>query len=202
MAKPADPADPTGATLEQELTQTASLGLALFADSADLGLWEFAANLNGKLPYKQLVPVGPLTAGSGVITRRDELQKIAVGLKPDGGSDVALYGSILAAYTYMEKTYQKNFFNSVVVLASGVQNAPGDIAAPALIKKLTALANPARKVTVIIIAFGHPSGFSELRAIANATGGQAYQINNPSQVGKVFFRALAHRLCDPNCVAA
>ena len=201
MATPIDPADPTGPTIEQELTQTASRGLTLFSDNTSLGLWEFAANLNGDLPYKALVPIGPLVTSSGATAQRDELAKVAAGLQPVSGSDVALYGSILAAYKYMERTYQKNYFNTVVVLASGEENAPGDITGPELVKELGTLANPQRKVSVIIIAFGQPSDFPELEQIADATGGQAYQITSPAQVAKVFFRALAHRLCDPNCVA-
>jgi len=57
-------------------------------------------------------------------------------------------------------------------------------------------------VDIIIIVFGNPSDYGQLRKIANITGGQAYQITDPKQVGKVFYEALAHRLCDPNCVAA
>ena len=202
MGAPAEPTDPTGPTVEQVLTQTASLGLALFPDSASIGLWEFAADLNGRLPYKQLVPVGPLGTSLGVISRRTELQKINASIRPAGSPQLALYGSILAAYKYMERTYQKSYFNSVVVMTSGEESAPGDITAAELLKQHGKLANPDRKVPVVIIVFGNPLDYGELKQIAAATGGQTYQITNPSQVGKVFFRALAHRLCDPNCVAA
>ncbi len=202
MATPVDPADPTGPTIEQELTQTASRGLAMFSDNTSLGLWEFAANLDGDLPYKPLVPLGPLVSSSGAASRRDELAKVAAGLLPTGGSEVALYGSILAAYKYMERTYQKNYFNTVVVLTSGEENAPGDITGPELVKELGQLANPQRKVTVIILVFGEPADFSEIEQIADATGGQAYEIIRPGQVARVFYGALAHRLCNPSCEAA
>lgn len=202
MARPADPTDPTGPTIEQDLTQTASLGLALFPDSARIGLWEFADNMNGNVPYKQLVPVGPLSASHGLITRRDELQKINLGLQPTSTQQLALYGSILAGYQYMLRTYQKNFVNTVVVMTSGQESAPGDITGRKLLRKLAKLADPARKVGIVIIVFGNPPDYGELQKIANLTGGQAYQITNPQQIGKVFYEALAHRLCDPNCVAA
>jgi Ca-activated chloride channel homolog len=192
---------PGGPTLEKELAQTASLGLPLFADSTDVGLWEFASHLNGKLPYRQLVTVGPLQASLGLITRRDDLQKITAAVLTVRGTDTALYGSILDAYTYMEQTYNKKFVNSVVVLTSGQENAPGDISGADLISKLTKLDSSAHKVNVIIIVFGSSPHFAELKQIAQTTGGQAYQITSPAQIGKVFFRALAHRLCQSGCVA-
>jgi Ca-activated chloride channel homolog len=201
MNVPANPADPSGPTLENEMSQTAALGLALFAGSSNLGLWEFADKLDGNLPYKPLVPVGPLTGDVGRFSRRALLDNIARELHADGGSDVALYGSILAAYKYMQRTYSAKFINTVVVLTSGVENAPGDITAQDLIKKLTESARPGRRVTVIIIIFGKSAVYRQLQGIAHATGGQAYQITNAQDIGKVFFRAIAHRLCSANCVA-
>jgi Ca-activated chloride channel family protein len=201
MGSPADPAAPTGPTLEQVLTATASRGLALFADSASLGLWEFAAHMHAGQPYKQLVSLGPLTASAGLMTRRSQLQRIALGLQPNGGSQVALYGSILDAYKFMLAHWKPKYYNSVVVLASGLESAPGDITAPALVHELSKLYSKARPVSLIIVAFD-PSNFATLRQIASAGGGQAYLVTAPSQIGAVFFHALAHRLCDPTCVAA
>jgi extracellular solute-binding protein len=201
MAQPASPSDPTGPTFEDELNQTASLGLSLFPDAANIGLWEFADNLDHGRPYKQLVPVGPLPQNLGVISRRAQLQKINGNLPPTGGPHVALYGTILDAYKYMQKTYKPKFFNTVIVLGSGLDNAPGDITADQLLKKLTRLNNSPHKVAVIIISFSPSADFPTLKKIALATGGQAYRITDPSRVAQVFYQALAHRLCGLSCVA-
>jgi hypothetical protein len=201
MAKPADPANPSGPTLEQELTQTASLGLALFPDSANIGLWEFADNLDHGLPYKQLVTVGPLPQNMGLISRRAQLQRINGNLPPTGGPQVALYSTIFDAYKYMQRTYKPNFFNAVIVLASGLDNAPGDMTAQQLLTKLSALSMSPRKIAVIIIAFNPSADFGMLKRIALTTGGQAYIITDPSRVAQVFYQALAHRLCGQQCVA-
>jgi Ca-activated chloride channel homolog len=196
MAKSSSPG---ASTYEQELTQAASIGLSVFANSSNLGLWEFATDVNGDLPYKQLVSIGPLPANIGVLSRRDELEHIAANLTPTEDPNVALYGTILAGYKYMQRTYQQNYFNGEVVLGSGIENAPGDITAAELIKKLDKLNNPSRKVVIIVIVFGTPPNFSQLQQIAEITGGQAYEITTPSQVYNVFFQALARRLCDPSC---
>jgi Ca-activated chloride channel homolog len=201
MFQPASPADPTGPTFEQELTQTASLGLALFPDTPNIGLWQFADNLDHGLPYKQLVSVGPLPQNLGVFSRRTQLERINSTLPPDGGPQVALYGTILDAYKYMQKSYKPKFFNTVIVLASGLDNAPGDITADELLKKLTRLSNSPRKVAVIIISFSPSADFPMLKKIALATGGQAYRITDPTRVAQVFYQALAHRLCGHGCVA-
>jgi len=200
MARPASAAAPGGPTFAKELAQTASLGLALFPDTANIGLWEFSDHLSGAKPYKELVPVGPLPQSLGVISRRAELQRIDGSLAPTGGRHAALYGSILDAYQYMQKTYQPNFFNTVIVLASGIDNTPGDITAQQLLAKLAKLSMSPRKVAVIIIAFSPAADFPMLKKIALSTGGQAYQITNPARVAQVFYQALAHRLCGQGCV--
>jgi hypothetical protein len=201
MASPADPANPTGPTLEQELTQTASLGLGLFPDTANLGLWEFANNLQHGKPYKELVSVGPLPENVGLISRRAQLERINGSLPPTGGPQAALYGTILDAYQYMQKTYKPKFFNAVIVLTAGLDNAPGDLSAHQLLKKLTTLSMSPHKVAVIIIAFNTSADFHMLKKIALATGGQAYMITDPTRVAQVFYQALAHRLCFHGCVA-
>ena len=45
--------------------------------------------------------------------------------------------------------------------------------------------------------FGTAGNFNALQQIASATGGQAYDITNPTQISKVFFSAIARRLCVP-----
>jgi hypothetical protein len=201
MAQPASPSDPTGPTFEDELNKTAALGLALFPDTASIGLWEFADNLDHGKPYKVLVPVGPLPENLGVISRRAQLMRINGTLTPTGGPQVALYGTILDAYKHMQKTYKPKFFNAVIVLASGIDNAPGDITAQELVKKLRSLNNSPNKVAVIIISFSPSADFPMLKKIALATGGQAYRITDPTRVAQVFYQALAHRLCGHSCVA-
>src|SRR5581483_1432179 len=84
-------------TLEQAMAQTANLGLALFPDSAQIGLWEMADKVNGNLPYKQLVSVGPLPAKLGLISRRQQLVQIDASLRPLPHKPLALNQSILAA---------------------------------------------------------------------------------------------------------
>jgi hypothetical protein len=191
----ATPSGIPGLTLEQELTDTASLGLELFPDSAQIGDWQFADKLNGSLPYKVLVPVGPLPAEVGLISRRQQLQEINVSLHPLPGTPAAINNTILAGYQQMLASYQPNDANAVIVMTAGVAKAPGDLSAAALASKLRAMYNPNRRVELIILQLGTAGNFPALQKIATAGGGAAYLISDPTQVGKVFFEAIARRIC-------
>lgn len=196
MAKSSAPNTPD---YEQELSQAATIGLSLFADTSSLGLWEYADHLNGAQPYKQLMSLGPLPQQLGLLSRRQQLVRLNEGLTPVATSNSALYGSILAGYKSMLRSYQPKDFNALVVLGSGLENSPGDITAQQLVKKLTRLSTPGRKISIIMVIFGSPPNFPQLQQISNVTGGQAYEITKSSQVFQVFYEALAHRLCDPAC---
>jgi Bacterial extracellular solute-binding protein len=184
-----------GVTLERELTLTATLGLALFPDSTQMGLWEFADNLDGTVPYRQLVPVGPLPGELGLISRRQQIAQIDMSAQPRPSTPAALDRSILAAYTQMVHTYQPNFTNAVIVLTAGVDNAPGDIPPATLASELHALYNPNRPVELIIVVLGSKGNFAAMQQIAAAGGGAAYPVTDPTQVGKVFFAAVSRRIC-------
>ncbi|HEX3389960.1 MAG TPA: substrate-binding domain-containing protein [Streptosporangiaceae bacterium] len=196
----ATPVAAGGPTLEQVLAKAAGLGLSQFPDGTQMGVWAFAAGLNNKLPYKQLVSLGPLPAPLGLITRRQQITSEA-GLAKPVPAPAALYGSILAGFKQVSSTYQARYDNAVLVMTAGVDNAPGDISAPELVRQLRTLYNPKRRVEIIIIKFGSAGDFNSLQRIAGATGGQAYDITNPTQISKVFFSAVARRLCSPNCGA-
>jgi Ca-activated chloride channel homolog len=182
-------------TLGQILKQTAELGLELFPDSAQMGLWEFSDKLDGTLPYKQLVSVGPLPGELGLISRREQILQVDGNLQTQANAPAALNQTILAAYKEMTASYQTKYTNAVIMLTAGVDNAPGDISAAALVRKLHGLFNPNRPVELIILMLGSKGNFPALERIAAAGGGAAYQVTNPTQVGKVFFEAVARRFC-------
>jgi Ca-activated chloride channel homolog len=194
---------PTGngtQTIMQLLNSTAAEGLALFPDTASMGLWEMGKSQTAASPYTQLVSIGPLPADYGVISRRAQLAQISQTLTAGNGA-LALDDAILAAYKTMTKTYKPNYANAVLVLTSGDDNAPGDMPFGKLLTQLRALYNPSRKVELVILMFGQRGDFPRIQQIAAATSGVAYQVTNPSEVGKIFFEAVSQRLCDQGCSA-
>jgi hypothetical protein len=191
----AAPSGLPGMSIEQELGQVATLGLELFPDSAQIGDWEFADDLGHGLPYKQVLPVGPLPGEIGLISRRQALQQIDNSLRPLPNAPAALDKTILAGYQAQVATYQPNHINAVIVLTAGVDNAPGDMPASMLISKLRALYNPNKPVELIIEEIGTRGNFSTIERIAAAGGGAAYQVTQPTQTIKVFFEAVSRRIC-------
>ena len=190
----ATPVSPTGTTLEQVLIQAASLGLTHFPDSTQMGIWAFASHLDGNLPYKQLVPVGPLPAPLGLITRRQQISQATEQGKPVAGAPAALYSSILAAFKSLSASYQPRYVNAVLVLTAGIDNAKGDMSPAALVRQLRALYNPNKRVEIVPLMFGTAGNFSVLQQVARATGGVAFDITSPKQVNSAFFSGIAQRL--------
>jgi Ca-activated chloride channel family protein len=186
-------------TLEQELDATAVLGLPLFPDSTQMGEWQVADDISGRKPYEQLVSVGPLPAEIGVFSRRTQLQQIDANLHPSM-TGLAMNDAILAAYKQMLATYKPDKDNAVIVLTSGVDTA-GDLPLNSLLAQLRKLFDPSRKVAVIPLMLGTAGNFSALKQIASVTGGVAFDITEPAQVGKDFIEGFSSRLCDPHCAA-
>jgi hypothetical protein len=193
------PAGVGGQTLEQVLSATSVLGLALFPDTTQMGLWQFADRMDGSKPYRQMIPVGPLPGALGLITRRQQMQQIDESTQPLRGRPSAMYATILAAYRYMLATYKPNYSNAVIVLTAGVDNARDDITLTHLLRTLRAIYDPNRRVEIVAVMLGTRGNFRALQEIAAATNGGAFQITDPTQVGRVFFEAIANRICAASC---
>jgi Ca-activated chloride channel family protein len=185
-------------TLEQETTVTTVIGLALFPDNTQLGLWQIGNNFGNGQPYQQLVPLGGVTQQLGLITRRQQLQQIDEALHPTSQPQ-RLNDAILDGYKAMIAEYRPNYQNALIVLTSGVDDGPGDMSTAALIAQVRKLFNPNRPVQIIIDQLGTAGNFATMQQIVAVTGGAAFLVNNPALIGKDFIEAFSHRLCDPRC---
>jgi hypothetical protein len=197
MATPVGPGRPT---LEQVLSRTAVRSLARFPDNTQIGVWAFASHLHGSLPYKQIMPVGPIQSPFGLVTRRQQIQRFAAA-----GTTVparaALYGTILAAYKALVASYQPGYVNAVIVLTAGVENAPADISGARLLHELSQIYDRRQRIQIIVIMLGQAGNFPVLQQVAAATHGKAYQVTQPGQVGSIFYHAFGRRICAPHCPA-
>jgi hypothetical protein len=182
----ATPVTQGGPTLEQVLGRTSAAGMKRFPDSTQMGLWEFASHMSGALPYKQLVPMGPLPAQFGVVTRRQAIQHLAAMGQPVPHAPAALYGTLLAAYKQMVATYQPQYVNDIIVLTAGAESDPGDISAATLLRDLRAMANPSRPVEILMVVFGVPKNLGDLQQIAKVTNGKVWPITSAAQVPQIF----------------
>jgi len=186
-------------TVQQLVSQTAQQGLGLFPDSTQMGLWEMGRSSSASNPYHELVSIGPLSADFGMILRRQQILDIDGTTTTSPNGTLALHTVILDAYQMMTKTYAPNYSNAIVVLTSGVDSASGDISLNSLLSQLQQLYNAGKKIDIVILMFGNKGDFGAMQKIANATGGAAFQVTNPAEIGQVFIQAVSQRMCNPNC---
>jgi len=195
----ATPVAPGGPTLEQVLGRTSAAGMKRFPDSTQMGLWVFASHLAGALPYKQLVPMGPLPGQFGVVTRRQAIQHLAALGKTAPKAPAALYGTLLAAYKQMVAGYQPQYVNDIIVLTAGVENDPSDISAGTLLRNLRTLVDPHRPVEILMVVFGVPKDLGDLQQVAKLTNGKVWPVTSAAQIPQIFYRAFGRRICQPHC---
>ncbi|MGP3985036.1 substrate-binding domain-containing protein [Streptomyces sp. KR80] len=166
--------------------------LAGFTAHDEIGLWKFARRLDGDRDHRVLVPPRRLGGHSADGTsQRDRLAAAVTGLAPIPGGATGLYDTVLAAYREASASYEPERFNVVVVLTDGVNQDPGGISRAALLDKLEELADPKRPVLLFAIAMGPDADREECEQIAAATGGSAYQVDDPAQIHTVVLEALA-----------
>jgi hypothetical protein len=172
-------------------------GMALLPDAAEVGVWTFSTGMQGRLPYRELSPIGRLggVEGEGT-THRASLQRLLGGIraKPDG--DTGLHDSVLAAFRAVKAGYRADMLNFVLVLTDGRNDFAGGISEQVLMAELKKEYDPARPVQVIGLAFGPDVDLGALRRISAATGGAAYQIQDARQIRELFRRSATLKICD------
>ncbi|MEU6996270.1 substrate-binding and VWA domain-containing protein [Streptomyces sp. NPDC046465] len=174
-----------------EVTKSSLLqALAGFTDEDEIGLWEFATQLDGARDYRELEPTERLGDRKGDVTHRDELSDAFSGLQPIPGGATGLYDTTLAAYKEARSTYARGKFNALVILTDGANQDPGSISRGSLIAQLEKLSDPEQPVPIIAIAVGPDADKDEVQQIAEATGGSGHQVDDPAQIHAVILKAI------------
>lgn len=188
-----------GPTRLEVAVDAARLGLDLFPDETDLGLWLMSSELGetGREEVEDLGQLGAPLDRPGA-TYRDELRRVANSIEVVGGES-RLYDNILAAYQRMGESYDEDKINSVIVLTAGSDGGASGISHTELVSKLQDSFDPERPITLFIIAFGDQGGESELTEIAHATSGTAYVTDDAGEIGDIFLSSISRRLCVPDC---
>ncbi|WP_067496899.1 substrate-binding domain-containing protein [Actinoplanes sp. TFC3] len=166
----------------------ASQGLALFDDKWAVGVWVFSTEMNGKLPYKEIVPISPLTSARG------QLQESVKTITPKEGGNTGLYDTALAAYKKVQDTWQPGRVNSVILFTDGVNKNDDGISRGTLISELKKASDPRRPVRMVIVGIGNEVDANELDAIAGATSaGGVFIAEDPAKISDIFLEAISSR---------
>ncbi|MFJ2767337.1 substrate-binding and VWA domain-containing protein [Streptomyces sp. NPDC087300] len=174
-----------------EVTKSSLLqALAGFTDEDEIGLWEFATQLDGTRDYRKLQPTERLGERKGGATHRDRLSAAFSGLQPVPGGATGLYDTTLAAYKDAQAGYARGKFNALVILTDGANQDPGSISRSSLVSQLEELSDPEKPVPIIAIAVGPDADKDEVQQIAEAAGGSGHQVDDPAQIHAVILKAI------------
>jgi len=177
-----------GLNRAQVTQRAATQGLALFDDRWAVGDWIFSTDMVGKQPWKELVPITPLTSG------RTRLQAAIGQIVPKKDGDTGLYDTALAAYKEVQNTWQAGRVNSVILFTDGQNDNKEGITRAQLVAGLRKLRDPKRPVRMVIIGIGPEVDRSELQAIADASSsGGVFIAQDPAKIAEIFLEAIATR---------
>ena len=188
-----------GQTKIQLVVSAALAASSFFPPGSDLGLWAFSTQQTATTDWAQLVPLGPIDARLGAVTRRQALLAGANSLPGRVHGNTALYNTTLAAFEDVRTTYDAAKVNSVVIMTDGRDVNPGGISLAQLLAALRAQVNPARPIPIITIGVGKDVDADALRAMSALTGGKTYLVTDPTQIRGVFLDAILQRQCRPAC---
>jgi Ca-activated chloride channel family protein len=190
---------PSGQTKIQIVAGAVQAAQGFFPESGAVGLWVFSTNQTPSSDWAQLVPLGPLDAKVGRVTRRQAIFAAAASMPSRVGGNTGLYDTTLAAFDLVQDTYDPSKVNSVVVFTDGRNIDPGGQTLAQLLAALRARVDPARPGPIITIGTGADIDIPALQAISAVTGGKTYVVKDPRDIRDVFLDAILQRECRPNC---
>ncbi|ADB73245.1 substrate-binding domain-containing protein [Geodermatophilus obscurus] len=183
--------DGTRATLARDAAKST---LTLVPGNFALGLWFFAAELDGERDWTEVVPTRQLEAEVEGTVQRDlldeELDTIPDRLSPGG---TGLYDTTLDAVRAARSDFDPRAVNSVLVVTDGTNEDSGGVDLDELLATLRSEADPDRPIKVIGVALGPDADLGALERIADVTGGAAYSAVDPTDLQTVLFDALRQR---------
>jgi len=188
-----------GQTKIQIVAGAVQAAQGFFPVSGVIGLWAFSTNQTPTTDWVQLVPLGPLNAKVGNVTRRQAILAAAASMPRRVRGNTALYDTTLAAFELVRNTYDPSKVNSVVLFTDGRNIDPGGLTLGQLLAALRSQVDPARPVPIITIGTGADIDVPALQAISAATGGKTYVVKDPRDIRNVFLDAILQRECRPNC---
>ncbi|MGP4029662.1 substrate-binding domain-containing protein [Actinomadura sp. 3N407] len=178
----------------QAIAQVSQGGLSMMSDDTELGQWLFSTNMEGEIPYKKTVPIGPLGERIGSNTRRGLVLSTLNQMRPKPTGDTGLYRTMLAAYKMMNETYKPEFGNSILLLTDGKNDDPGGPSLQETLNQLKSMQDPNKPIQVNMIGFGKGVDRDELEKIAKATNGKVQIAMTPDEIKKIFLKMLSRRI--------
>lgn len=174
--------------------EAALTALEAFPEHTRLGVWAFSIDQGGKgKDYIELGPMKRLNENTKGTSHKRFMAKQVEVMQGLVGGGTGLYDTTLAAYAKAVEEYDRNYYNTVVLLGDGANDDPGSISMSKLLSELEKLKDPNRPVRIIGIGIAEDADMPAMDKIAKATGGRAYQAMDPNDILDVLAKAIAQR---------
>ncbi|MGV8913166.1 MAG: VWA domain-containing protein [Rhodoglobus sp.] len=171
--------------------------LSTLSEDDELGMWLFSKERVGAEDWEDVAGIRSMNDPEHV----QNLQAIIDSLPSRINGYTGLNDTVLAAVTHVREDYNADKVNSVMLITDGRNEDDNGISLETLLENLTAMIdkNTDEPVPVVLVGIGPDTDVEAMRKIAQATGGTAYQANNPTELSNVMLEALSQRDCRPNC---
>jgi Ca-activated chloride channel homolog len=179
-----------GETKLQLVAKATSNAINLFGPHADIGLWGYASQLDGRNDYEQLVPLGNINRNYDGLTRRvgisNALAELTAGGRP------GLYATTSAAYAMMRKHYMADASNQIVIITGTGEDSGSGSGLSGLVSELGKSQDKTHPLPVVTVGYGDSNqlDLSALQTISQASGGRTYTAHSPSEISNVLLTAL------------
>lgn len=170
-----------GSRTKLDLAREAALAsLDQFAADDDLALWTFAGG-----PRQELVPLGR------AVDQRPLVKREIDGLAPLGPGK-ALYASITAGVSALQRGFDRDRINALVVLTDGRNDDPNNDTDVNTLLRLLRGQREDERVRVFTVAFGAGADLATLARIARASHGGSYDARDPQVIERVLRNAVSN----------
>ncbi|AKT50384.1 hypothetical protein ADJ73_01915 [Arsenicicoccus sp. oral taxon 190] len=180
-----------------ELARTAAIkALAKFPETSQIGLWSFdLAHPGQPQDWAPLVPIQPLNHGAGLANQRLVLGHVASTLTWHQANGTALHDTIWAGYQELQRSYQPDFANALILLTDGKNEDPSSLTEQQLVANLTRASKDAgRPVRIALIGISQDADLAALQRIAEAVpDGHAYDARQPENIYPIMQEILTTR---------
>lgn len=192
MNRPAIP----GMNRLQLASGAALKALEKFPPSSQIGLWTFdLAHGSQDKDWVERVPIRRVDATSGPMTQRQALARAGGSVQWQRANGTAVHDTIWAGYQQLQRTYQPDYANALVLLTDGKNEDPDSLSEAQLVANLEqASKDSSRPVRIVLIAISQDADLGALQRIAAAVpDGQAYDARRPENIYGIMQTALTTR---------
>jgi Mg-chelatase subunit ChlD len=105
-------------------------------------------------------------------------------------NQAGMFETLLAAYRELQEGYDPSRSNTLIMWTDSGDTKAGGLTLAETLAELERMADVTRPIRVILLGLGPDADLAQLEAIATATGGGAFHLNDPDEIALVFLRAL------------